>query len=216
MNLAVDTGLLDFEALDRAAVAATPFPYMVAEGVVHDRDLEMVRDDFPPITQPGVFPVSGLRYGPAFERLVEAIRSRDLEALLERKFGVTLAGKPLMVTVRGRAQRRDGRIHTDSKDKFLTCLLYLNDRHWMAEGGRLRLLRGPDDLDDMIAEVSPSGGTFLAFLRTDRSWHGHEIFEGERRSIMFNWLVSEAALTKNLARHKLSATVKRLVGHHGG
>ena len=43
------------------------------------------------------------------------------------------------------------------------------DDGWEADGGRLRLLRRPDDLNDMIAEVPPTAGTLIAFRRSDRS-----------------------------------------------
>ena len=71
-----------------------------------------------------------------------------------------------MITVRGRSDGKDGRIHTDSATKIITLLLYLNPS-WEA-AGRLRLLRGPDDLDDYAAEVPPLAGTMLAFRRSDR------------------------------------------------
>src|SRR5947209_15008717 len=44
--------------------------------------------------------------------------------------------RPSMVTVRGRAQRKDGRIHADSKSKLITVLIYMNAT-WEAPGGRL-------------------------------------------------------------------------------
>ena len=125
------------------------------------------------------------------------------------KYGVDLSDKPLMITVRGRAQKKDGRIHTDSKTKFVTCLLYLNDI-WDESVGRLRMLRKPDTLDDYLVEIPPNGGTLASFRRSDNSWHGHETFEGERRYIMFNWMTSRAALEHDLGRHRLSAKVKRL------
>ena len=115
-----------------------------------------------------------------------------------------------MITVRGHCQKKDGRIHTDSKDKLVTCLLYLNDPSWSPQGGRLRLLRNGKDLNSTIAEVPPEGGNFVAFKRTENSWHGHEPFEGQRRYIMFNWLQSDVALAKNLGRHRLSAVFKRM------
>ncbi len=114
-----------------------------------------------------------------------------------------------MITVRGHCARRDGRIHTDSTDKIVTCLLYLNDS-WAEDGGRLRLLRNGHDIDDDITEMPPNGGTFVAFRRSDNSWHGHLPFEGPRRYVMFNWVRSEAVLMKNLGRHTLSARLKRL------
>ena len=78
------------------------------------------------------------------------------------------------------------------------------------DGGRLRLLRNGTDIEDYIAEVPPDGGTFIAFKRSDKSWHGHLPFEGERRYVMFNWVRSNAALTRNVLRHKVSASIKRL------
>jgi SM-20-related protein len=202
--------LLNLDILAKAKVAAEPFPYFSASDVLDAAAVEAVDRDFPAISKPGLFPLSSLRYGGAFARLIEDIRGRGLEALMEEKFGVDLSDKPLMITVRGFCQKRDGRIHNDSKDKLVTCLLYLNDRTWDADGGRLRLLRGKDSLDDMIAEIPPHGGTLVAFRRTDNSWHGHAPFEGPRRYLMFNWLTSDVALAKNLGRHRLSAAFKRM------
>ena len=78
-----------------------------------------------------------------------------------------------MCTVRGYLQRKVGSIHTDSKTKIITVLLYLND-DWSHEGGRLRLLRSGTDLEDYFAEVPPTQGTLLVFRRADNSWHGHK------------------------------------------
>jgi hypothetical protein len=176
--------------------------------VLSENSLRAVSSDFPLITDPGVFTLSDLRYGPAFADLIAAIRSPALESAMEEKFGVDLSDKPLMVTVRGHCQRRDGRIHVDSKDKLVTCLLYLNEQ-WDEAGGRLRLLRDGHNLDNLIAEIPPQGGTLVAFRRTDNSWHGHHPYEGPRRYVMFNWMRSNAVLFKNLGRHKLAAAFKR-------
>ena len=70
-------------------------------------------------------------------------------------------------------QKKDGSIHTDSKTKIITVLLYLNEA-WDAAGGRLRLLRSGTDLENYVAELPPSNGTLLIFRRSDNSWHGHK------------------------------------------
>lgn len=186
-----------------------PFQFFATPGVLSAVDLAAARADFPDIRKPGIFPLRTLSYGPAFARLIESIRSPELEHVIEERYGVDLSDKPLMITVRGQAQAKDGRIHTDSKTKVVTCLLYLNDI-WDESGGRLRMLRRPDDLEDYIAEIPPSGGTLASFLRTDTSWHGHEPYVGERRYVMFNWMTSDAALERELGRHRLSAKVKQL------
>ena len=82
--------------------------------------------------------------------------------------------------MRGQSDGKDGRIHTDSATKIITLLLYLNPV-WDARRGRLRLLRGPDDIDDYARGVAPLAGTMLAFRRSDRSFHGHRPHVGERR-----------------------------------
>src|SRR5579859_7380463 len=68
-----------------------------------------------------------------------------------------LAGRPTTTTVRGQCSPKDGKIHTDSLSKIITVLLYMNPG-WEQAGGRLRLLRSGNDLEDMIAEVPPLEG----------------------------------------------------------
>jgi len=206
-----DTGdsMLNYAAIDASVVATEPFPYFMTKSVLQRSELEAIQTDFPDVTGPGVFPLEELSCKGAFERLVEDIRSPELEAILGGKFGIDLADKPLMITVRGFCQQKDGRIHTDSTDKLVTCLLYLN-ADWQQQGGRLRLLRNGHDIEDVIAEVPPDGGTLVAFKRTDNSWHGHLPFVGPRRYVMFNWVRSEAALSRNILRHRISAKLKSI------
>ncbi len=204
--------MLDFARIGATPAAHHPFSYFVAGPVVNGDDLDEISRDFPLLDSPGLFTLSELSCGPAFTRLIEDLRLPRLRGLMEEKFDIDLAGKPLMITVRGQCQAKDGRIHVDSTDKLVTGLLYLNDPIWTGEGGCLRLLRGPDSLDDPIAEIAPTGGTMLVFRRSDNSWHGHAPFEGRRRAVMFNWMRSETALRKNLLRHKLSAFFKSGLG----
>lgn len=201
--------MLELSVVKDAPVTHEPFDFFTATGVLGPSTLASIAQDFPQITQPGVFPLEELHYGPTFAKLIEEIRGPELEAMMEEKLGVDLSELPLMITVRGYCHKRDGRIHTDSTDKVVTCLLYLNDT-WQGDGGRLRLLRNGTDIDSTIAEIPPDGGTLVAFKRSDNSWHGHLPYEGQRRYVMFNWVRSEAALTRNVTRHKLSAKLKRL------
>ncbi len=137
--------------------------------------------------------------------------SEDFREAFEHKFDVDLTGRPHTVTVRGQCSPRDGRIHTDTKSKILTLLIYMCPE-WEHAGGRLRLLRSAGDLDDAIMEVPPEAGTLLAFKRAENSWHGHKPFSGERRVIQFNWVTSEGDRRLAMLRHHVSASVKRLFG----
>ena len=109
-----------------------------------------------------------------------------------------------MYSLRGYTRAKDGQIHTDSKDKIITVLLYLNE-NWQQPGGRLRILRNGHDVDDFAAEVPPDNGTLLVFKRSDNSWHGHHPFEGPRRSLQMNWMTSEGSKGWHKVRHTLSA-----------
>lgn len=200
--------LLDLDRLAAVPAVHQPFDHLVAEGLLSADALTAIGRDFPPIHKAGLFPAHEVRGGAAFTRLIAEIEGPALAAVMSEKFGLDLARLPLMVTVRGFCAAKDGKVHTDSTSKVVTCLLYLNGADWPADGGRLRLLRNGEGLDDPIAEVPPTGGTLVAFRRTDRSWHGHAPFEGPRRYVMFNWIASEAEAAREVARHTLSARVK--------
>jgi hypothetical protein len=201
--------VINLDAIRKTDVAQEPFQFFSTPGVLSAVDLAAIRADFPDIREPGIFPLSELTYGPAFARLIDDITSADFEDIIGDHFGIDLSNKPLMITVRGQAQEKDGRIHTDSKLKLVTCLLYLNDL-WDESGGRLRLLREPGNIEDFVAEISPSGGTLVSFLRSENSWHGHKPHVGERRYVMFNWMTSQMALDREYGRHRFSAKLKQL------
>ena len=190
-----------------------PFDYLVMPGFVLPASCEAARLAFPPLEHGGVVPAPE-RPEPAdaLDVLLAALRAPHTTAMFSRKFGLDLDPRTLMITLRGRCREMDGKIHTDSESKVVTALIYLNES-WPHAGGRLRLLRGPDDLDDMIAEVTPVDGTLIAFRRTDLSFHGHLPFEGVRRVIMLNWMVDAAAARREVRRHSISAGVKRLFSH---
>ncbi|MGO8835405.1 MAG: 2OG-Fe(II) oxygenase [Roseiarcus sp.] len=204
--------LLDLEAFRQAPLAREPFMYTVVPRLVAADDASRVLKDFPAIDDPGLLPVEATAYGPRFGELIAELQSEAVARAFSEKFDLDLVGRPTMITVRGRCQEKDGRIHTDSEAKLVTALLYFNDR-WEAPGGRLRLLRGPDDLTDAIAEVPPDSGTLVAFRRSDRSFHGHEPFAGVRRYVMINWMASGLAARRELLRHHVSARAKRLLSH---
>jgi len=176
---------------------------------VSREELGAVVADFPQIRGHGSFPVESLACGPAFSRLVAALTGPALRCAVEEKFGLDLGDRPTMVTVRGRSDGKDGRIHTDSARKIITLLLYLN-LAWERPEGCLRLLRGPDDIDDYAQEVVPLAGTMLAFRRSARSFHGHRAHIGERRTVQLNWVTDSAVVRRELHRHRWSARWKAL------
>ncbi len=207
-RLTVATSFLDLARLEATPLASDPFPHLVVPGFLGRAALDAVAADFPRIDRPGSFPTSELSFGPCFRAFLAELEGPAMREAFAAKFAIDLRDRPTMVTVRGRAQRKDGRIHADSKSKLITVLIYMNDT-WEAPGGRLRLLRAPDNLQDYVAEVPPVEGTLVAFKVTPHSWHGHEPIEGERRAIQLNWVTDEAVVRHEQARHRFSARLKR-------
>ena len=199
---------LDLSALARATRVDEPFPYLIVPGFLLPEGRAAVAAGFPPIREPGSFPVGDLAVGPQFREFLAELEGPGFRSAMEGAFDIDLTGRPTLVTVRGHARPRDGRIHNDSRTKLITVLIYMNEA-WEAEGGRLRLLRSPDNLDDVVAEVPPQAGTMLAFRVTGNSWHGHLPVTGPRRVVQLNWVESAAVVRRERARHGVSARVKR-------
>jgi SM-20-related protein len=205
--------LLDLDRLSATTVEQVPFPFLIVPNFVRSSARDAVLADFPEVRQAGSFPLPSLAYGPAFRALIDALTSSEMAGIVEEKFGIDLSNRPTMATVRGRCEARDGQIHTDSKTKLVTLLLYMND-HPDAAKGRLRILRSSSDLDDMAAEVPSDEGTLLLFLNGPNAWHGFTPFSGPRRVIQVNWVTDDAVVRREQGRHRVSAFFKRLVSKH--
>ena len=202
---------LELARFEHTPLIEDPFPYVMVPEFVAAASRPQLAADFPRIDQPGSFPVADLACGPAFLAFVAELEGDAMRQACARKFDIDLSGKPTLVTVRGHARPSDGRIHADAPSKLVTVLIYMNEG-WEAPGGRLRLLRRPDDLDSTVAEVPPAAGTLLAFRVTPNGWHGHKPASGPRRVVQLNWLVSDRVARRERLRHGLSARIKRLFG----
>jgi SM-20-related protein len=202
---------LDLAALERTGLTRDPFPFVIVPGFVPAEACAAISADYPRIDRPGSFPLGDLEFGPAFADFVAELEGDAMRRAFAAKFGMDLTDRPTMVTVRGHARPSDGAIHTDTATKLITVLIYMNEA-WEAPGGRLRLLRKPDDLGSTIAEVPPASGTLLAFRVTPHSWHGHQPASGPRRVVQLNWVTNPGVVRWERLRHGLSARVKRVLG----
>ena len=203
------TFALDLDRLNGTPLNRDPFEFVIVPSFLKAEAIPALHADFPNVKGPGSFPVSTLDIGVTFGRLLGELEAPEMRTAIEKKFGVDLKGRPTMITVRGRCRAEDGGIHTDSVTKIITALIYFNGK-WENAGGRLRLLRNANDLEDYAAEVPPVEGTLLAFRRSDRSFHGHKSFEGERRAIQLNWVTGPDVVRRELGQHRLSAWLKSL------
>ncbi len=206
-------GLLDFDAFAGVPVSADPFPHLLVRNFVPPAALAAVIAALPDIPGGGSYPPSALRLGGAAASLVRELEGQRLREAVADRFGLDLGSSRTMLTVRGRTREKDGRIHTDSTAKLVTVLLYLNPAgaEWSRQEGCLRLLRGPDDLEDYAVEVPPVDGTLLVFPNGPTTFHGHKTFVGRRYAIQLNYMADDAKARHELRRHRLSALAKRLL-----
>jgi SM-20-related protein len=201
--------VLHIDRLRATLLRREPFDFLIVPGVVQEEAKPALERDFPRIAHAGSFPLSELTYGPAFSALLDGLRGSEFGAAMSEKFGIELTTYPTLITVRGCCGKRDGHVHTDAAWKVVSVLLYLNG-DWDSEGGRLRLLRGKN-LEDVAVEVPPTWGTLLAFRRSERSFHGHKLFEGERRVVQLNWATDQKLIDREVLRHRRTARLKRLL-----
>ena len=201
--------LLDLARLRASPLRRDPFDYVVVEDFFARDSVAALVDAFPAISGHGSYPLTTVSSPPLFARLTEELQGAAMRAAIEEKFALDLSDRPTMITLRGNSDGKDGDIHTDSVTKLITVLIYMN-HEWTDPAGRLRILRGPDDLDDYVAEVPPLGGTMLAFRRSNASFHGHRPHVGRRQSIQLNWVTDAGIVRRELRRHVWSARLKAL------
>lgn len=201
--------IIKLDALKNAQVQQTPFPYFVVDNIINDNEVKAIIQDFPKITHGGSFNLEDVELKPNFDRFLKSLDTPEFRQILTDKFDVNVMEHPMMITLRGYSRQKDGRIHTDSKSKLLTILIYLNES-WDAPTGRLRILNSQTDINDYAAEIDSGPGTLVAFKVTENGWHGYIPYEGQRQSIQINFLTSEKANAKHRFFHGLSAKFKKI------
>src|SRR3954454_2752548 len=139
----VEASYLDLASFHSAPLRRDPFDHVVVENIIEPRQLDAILGAFPDVPGAGSHLPASLRISADFAKLLVELDGDAFHHVIEQKFGVDLTGRPTVTTIRGQVRATDGAVHTDSRSKLITVLIYLN-RDWRARGGRLRLLRSPD------------------------------------------------------------------------
>lgn len=207
----IDPARLD---LPGTLIRDSPFSFLVAAGQLPGQFGSTLREDFPRYAGAGYFPFEESDCGPSVRRLVAELTAPAFADAIGARIGVERLGQyPILVTLCRSLNKRHGTIHTDSKSKVASALLYLNESWPDTSAGCLRLLRRIDGIDDMLVpEIKPLYGNLVAFKRSENSFHGHLPFEGERRVIQVAWLTSEAEKQRKTRRGRVSRFLKWLLG----
>jgi len=208
--------LIEPARLDTAAtrVAREPFAFVIAHDQLPRSAQQQLAEDFPRYGSAGFFPYDAEDCGPSINRLVGEITARPFADALGERLGIpNLGSYPTLVTICRALNKRHGTIHTDSRSKVATALLYFNESWPDTSDGCFRFLNRVDDIDDLAApEIKPLYGELAAFKRADNSFHGHLPYEGERRVIQVAWLTSEEEKARKTQRGRLSRLFKKIFG----
>jgi hypothetical protein len=208
--------LLDPARLDRpdTDIRQEPFPFLIAHGQLPEESRGELERDFPRYSGAGFFPYDPCDCGPSVNTLVQRLSSAEFARAIGERLGIANLGQyPTLITLCRSLNKRHGTIHTDSKSKVATALLYLNGMWPDTSDGCLRFLGSVDNIDSMVApELKPLYGEFAVFKRCDNSFHGHLPYEGERRVIQVAWLTSEEEKLRKTKRGKFSRAFKKIFG----
>jgi len=206
--------LVDAARLRDATVQSQPFPFLVAREQLPPAAAAELARDFPAYQGAGFFPYQAEECGPAVVACIEALTAPEYARALGERLGLPdLDRYPPLVTICRLLNKRAGTIHTDSRSKVATALLYLEPEWPNGSAGALRFLKRIDSIDDLVApEVPPVYGTIVAFRRADNSFHGHLPFEGERRVIQVAWLTSMEEKERKTRRGRFSRLLKKILG----
>lgn len=214
--LAASVALLDAQRLARSdtLVRSEPFAFLIAHDQLPATAAIELERDFPCYDGAGFFPHDAAECGPSINRLVVELIAPDFADAVGARLGVPHLGQyPTLVTLCHALNRRHGTIHTDSRSKIVTALVYLNESWPDTDAGCLRFLNRIDDIDDVVVpQVRPVYGTLAAFRRADNSFHGHLPWQGERRVIQVAWLRDEEAKRRKTRRGQWTRWFKGLFG----
>ena len=199
--------LIDLNSIKSAPVDDTFFPFFSVPNCIVDHG-KSISKEFPDLEKGGSYPSNLPGLSDKIKQLISEIESDAMKEVLSEKFKVDLSNTEFITTLRGYSRMKDGKIHTDSKSKVLTFLLYLNEE-WNNEKGLLRMLKNDFDLEDFIREIPASFGSLVVFKVTENCWHGFHPVEGKRLSMQMNYVKKESAASHKI-RHGLSSFLKKL------
>lgn len=195
-------------------VVEEPFCFLIATDQLPLTAQSQLDRDFPRYAGAGFFPYDESDCGSSINQLVAELTNPTMANVIGAKLGIANLGQyPTLVTLCRALNKRHGTIHTDSKSKVATALLYFNSTWPATSDGCLRFLANDKDINALIApEVKPVYGNFVVFKRADNSFHGHLPFEGERRVIQVAWLTTEEEKRRKTKRGRASRLLKWLFG----
>ena len=119
--------LIDLDSIKSAPVEDTFFPFFSVPNCISDTEKSLAKE-FPNLEKGGSYPSDMPGLSDKIKKLISEIESDAMKEILSEKFQVDLSNTEVITTLRGYSRMKDGKIHTDSKNKFLHLILILNKK----------------------------------------------------------------------------------------
>ena len=207
-----NASLINLDVIRQAPLSHEPYDYLLGSSFLRQDALDDLRRDFPAIDKPGYLTVDEVALKGRFKTLIDEHEGPELTEALSQRFGSDLHPHPRLTTIMHKSQPKYGAIHTDGPSKVMTMLVYMNDNWNPDEGGQLRVLYDDKRYEPYAAEIVPTMGNVFAFLRSDKSWHGHQPFAGERKVVQIAWVQDQAELDRKKKRNSTAQFFKGIFG----
>jgi SM-20-related protein len=207
-----NASLINLDVIRQAPLSHEPYDYLLGSSFLRQDALDDLRRDFPAIDKPGYLTVDEVALKGRFKTLIDELEGPELTEALSQRFGRDLHPHPRLTTIMHKSQPKYGAIHTDGPSKVMTMLVYMNDNWNPDEGGQLRVLYDDKRYEPYAAEIVPTMGNVFAFLRSDKSWHGHQPFAGERKVVQIAWVQDQAELDRKKKRNSTAQFFKGIFG----
>ena len=157
--------ILDLAAFDATPLTRDPFDFTIVENFIRPAEFKPVIADFPAHSRPRLASPGGtVDQGPLQGSDGRDGRSRPSAPPSRRSSTSTSPAGPPCTRCAASCRTATAISTPIPRPRSSRSCSILNEG-WEEEGGRLRLLRSNESLDNPVAEVSPNGGTLLVFRR---------------------------------------------------
>jgi SM-20-related protein len=180
--------LIDLQALESTPLVREPFEFVIVPRFVPTATLELVEKSWPDVGRSGGAPLNSVRLNQVMRALIDGFSADEFVDAISNKLGIALKGRRQVFTLFDRC-RGPGQIHVDPPPNVATALFYPNIPSGSGSDSEacMRFTRGPDSIENFIAEIPPVGGALAAFRCRPNAWHGRATHFGRRLLLEICW-----------------------------
>jgi hypothetical protein len=178
----------DLSAIGLTPLVREPFEFVIVPKFAPAKTVEWIANNWPDLGRSGGVPVESVPLNQVMRTVIESFESDEFRDVVAAKLGVDLTGKRRVIKLYDRC-RGPGPIHVEPPPNIAKILFYPNVSSGTESESDscMRFTRGPDSLNDFVAEILPVAGTLAAFRCRPNAWHGRAAHFGRRKILEIRW-----------------------------